>query len=647
MRISKAGSLWRAFGVSAVVLGSLAGLSQGAWAIPAEHTPASLVARAGEKDAARWAPAHPLAVLRLVEPDRHTTQFRGYLNHIGFYESPAYQLIATNPGLMQAQIGLLGLAATAGMDGWTAAGHVLGQDAVLAVYPGSGAGAKPGLLIVAVARDAAARTKFIDGAATALGLMKGGKADPQKSTVVGDHTIYTLGDLRYCTDGDALLISGDAALISAAIAARAGGDSLATSGELDKVEDAAPGGAMALASMDVKKLVQAAAADGKPTDGLIENPLGGFLFGGWVKSLVQADSAIAWMSDLTDGLSITARVENSKALPESYRGFLASFGDMAVDLGAVKLPNELMSIAVARDWASLFSDRESILTLPGATQAATFAATMTTLMGNFDFLEDFLPRVNGPVHFYMERQDFSKAGYQPTPTLPAFAMVAPLKGGGEEMLKQRLMSGSQMAISFINFDQAQKKQPGFLMGMAEHRGVSILKASYPPPGTGGEGSMMKKDGAAKTGEKEPMQEQAAKGPASGEVNVRYNFEPVVAIARDHYIVATSIPTMNALIDAVLDAKPVAAGAKSISSDVMTITGDQVARILGDNREELVVQRMLEQDEDRAQAERTIDALLSLTGKVDVLRVVSTPGAQGHEATLTLGMKPVVMQGAGK
>lgn len=637
--------------LAAAALSAAAGIAQAAW-IPAgllggvaTGAPAAIAmvpAREADNQAARWAPSHPLAVVRLIEPDKHAGKFRQYLTESGFYESPAFQLISSNPGLMQAQIGLLGLAATAGMDGWTAMGHVLGQDAVLGVYPGSVPGAKPGFLVVAVARDAQARTKFIDAAATAAGLMKGGKPDPDKSVAVGDRTIITAGDLRYCTDGDALLIASDAALIRSALSVKSGtGESLATSGELDEAEDAAPSDAMAFATMDVKWFVEAAKAEGKPTDGLIENPLGGFLFGGWVKSLVQADSAIAWMRDVTDGLSISALVDRGGPLPESHKGFAATFGDLAVDWSKVELPKEIMSISVSRDWASLFSDRESILTLPGASQAAAFAATMTTLMGNLDFLEDFLPRVNGPVHFFMERQDFTK-GYIPTPIMPSFALVAPLKGGSEEMLKQRLMSGSQMAMSFINFDAAQKQQPGFLMGLAEHRGVSILKGTYPPPGSpAAGGDMMKKDAA--NGEEpeksEPMKADAAmaKGPGEG-VNIRYNFEPVVAIAKDHYLVATSLATMNALIDAVLDGKEVP-GTGGPSPDELLIEGAQTTEILRENREELVVQRMLEQDEDRAQAERVIDAILSLTGKVDNVRLVSRATAKGQEATLTLSFKP--------
>lgn len=604
--------------------------------------------------AARWAPAHSLAAIRLIEPDKHASKFREYLTSAGFFESPAYQIMQSNPGLMQAQIGLLGLAASVGMDGWTAIGHVLGQDAVLALYPGDGEGAQPKSLIVAIARDAAARQKFLDGVANVAGLMKGGKPDPDKTTMIGDHAVFTLGDLKYAIIGDALVMGSSIDVIERSIKTHAEGrTSIADSGELDAVEDAAPADAMMWATVDAKTILAAANASGGDTSGLIENPLGGFLFGGWVKSLVDAKSAVGWMSEVTDGLSLTALVERNGAMPASHEGFAVKFPALSVDWDAITLPRQMLSMSIARDWADLFSERESILTLPGASQATAFATTMTTLMGNMDFMEDLLPRINGPVRFMLERQDFSKVGYEPTPKLPAFVLVAPIKGGSEDMLKQRLMSSSQMAMSFINLDAARKQQPGYLMGMAEHRGVTILKGTYPPPGTPGAGAMMKDEGRKdKAGdgddeEMKPAGENDGMMAGGDGVNVRYNFEPMVAVVKDHYISATSMASMRALIDAVLDGSPQNAGSETPEPDVMRIEGEQTTEILRENREELVVQRMLEQDEDRAQAEKIIDALIAMSGMVDSLNLTSQPTPKGGQATIRLTMKPRAEMGAKK
>ncbi|GMV27764.1 MAG: hypothetical protein AMXMBFR58_37950 [Phycisphaerae bacterium] len=583
--------------------------------------------------AARWAPAKPLAAIHLIEPDRRAGSLREFLASRKLQDSPVYQLIATNPGLLQAQIGLLGIAAAAGMDGWTAVSHVLGKDAVVGLYTGSGDNAEPELLIVSIARDAAARTKFVNAAATAAGLMKGGEPDPAKTTRVADHTVFTLGQLHYCQDGDAMIFAGSIKLLERALAARSNQDNLALSGELDSAEDAAPAGAMAVAAFDVKKLVRDSAANAGNPEGLIGNPLGGFLFGAWSRSFAQGNSAVAWIEEIAGGLSMTMRVDRGE-LPDSYKGFIPDFGAMAIDWNSFRLPHQIASVSIPRDWASLFSEREQILTLPAAADAANFAATMTTLMGNLDFLEDFLPRVNGPVRFFLERQDYTDAAYAPAPRLPAFALVAPLKGASEDMMKQRLMSGSQMALSFINYDAAQKQKPGFLMGMGEHRGVTILKGTYPAPGTAAAGSMMKKDGAPPADDDDAATDRAAQ-PAGAEVDIRYNFEPVVAVAADHYLVATSMTTMRSLIDAVLDGKPAAAAS---ASDELQLTGDQGAALLRENREELIVNRMLEQDEDRAQAEKMIDGVLWLAEMVDHATFVSRPTDTGQEATVTFVMR---------
>ncbi|HLO41524.1 MAG TPA: hypothetical protein VK176_10920 [Phycisphaerales bacterium] len=620
---------------ASVVAWSAASASGGFWAPFSElDSLAEVATRAHAVDAAAWAPSGAFASARLFDPDQRTGSLRAFLNSSKFYESPAYALVTGNPGLMQAQIGLLGLAAAAGTDAWTAVGNLLGRDTVLTLYPGNGAGAQPKVLIVSVARDGAARAKFVETAATAAGLMRGGKPVPEVTTDVEGRSVMTVGALKFCTDGEAMLFASDVDLIRLALATKAGKhDSIVITGELDAAEQRAPADAMAIASFSTRMLVQGAAAEGKPTDGLVDNPLGGFLLGGWVKSIVGSDSMIGWLEDVKDGLSFTTLVEGREPLPASHAGFRALFPSLALDWSKVTLPEGLMTVSVARDWASLFGEREGILTVQGATQAAAFAGTMTTLMGNFDFLEDFLPRVNGPVRFFMQRQDFSGSGYMPTPALPAFAMVAPLKGASEEMLRQRLMSGSQMAVSFINFDAAQKQQPGLLMGLADHRGVSIFRAHYPSPGAKASGaggdSAMKNDGA--------MAGMEAGRGESGEVNVRYNFEPVVAVVKDHYIVATSLRTMTALVDAVLDGAQTAGPAGTLA-DQVTMDGAAGARMLGDNREELIVKRMLDEDEDRATAERNVDGFLALISMIETMRMESQPTEKGYRGTIAIKMQ---------
>jgi hypothetical protein len=597
-------------------------------------------------DAASWVPSGSFASARLFEPDQRTGSLRSYLNSSGFYESPAYQLLTGNPGLMQAQIGLLGLAAAAGTDAWSAVGNLLGRDAIIALYPGDGPNegqaSQPKVLIVAVARDVASRTKFVEAAATAAGLMRGGKPVPELTTDVAGRSVMTVGTLKFCTDGDAMLFASDTDLIRLAFDAKAGKrDSLVISGELDEAEDAAPPDAMAIATFNTKLVMQAVAAQGNQTNGLVDNALGGFVLGGWIKSLVGSDSMIGWLEDVKDGVSFTTLVKTNQPLPASHAGFLAKFPSLAVDWSKVALPDGLGSMAISRDWASLFGEREGILTVEGATQAGAFAATMTTLMGNFDFLEDFLPRVNGPIRMFMQRQDFSSLGYEPTPILPSFAMVAPLKGASEEMLRQRLMSGSQMAVSFINFDAAQKQQQGLLMGLVEHRGVSIFRAHYPAPGQAPMNSSKKDDASKMNGEM-----AAADDAATGEVNVRYNFEPVVAVAKDHYIVATSMKTMTALVDALLDGTDTASPA-GLATDEIVMDGPATARILKDNRETLIVQRMLDEDEDRATAERNVDGLLALTAMINTLRIESQPLEKGYRGTMTLLMQGAKNPGAKK
>lgn len=577
-----------------------------------------------EDRAAAYIPADAIVAFRLVEPDARLGGLRSTLSNLGFFESPAGQFLMRNPGLMQARVGFLGLASASGMDGWTAAKAVLGQDAMLGLYPGRGPNGQNGFVIAAVPRDAQAQKKFLDSVLMTVGISTTGPKDPNRVFEINGSTAYMISpEFFLLTEKDAVIATNSRELLTAASAARAEGKSITTTARYEQATGAVPTSAAAYVIADAPKL--AAAINAKAPDGQlgkIDNPVGGLLFGAWAHDLAHSDKAVAWVEDLAGGLNLVAQVESSEELPASFRGFVPKFQPGEFSWPSITLPRQIAEISIARGWSDLFAERESILALPAASQLANFSGVMTTLMGQVDFLEEVLPRINGPIRFFAARQEFTGEKH-PSPMLPGFALVAPLKGSSDATFSQRLFSGGQMALSFINFDRAQKQKPGFLLGMAEHRGVKILKAEYAPPGTA----------KPAAGETDPaMQPQEA----SRLLPIEYNFAPASTVVKDHYIVATSLPMLTSMIDAMLDAKSEAKA--PVVTDRLAITGDQVSEALRENRDELVAQRMLEQDESRQVAEFTVDAILSAAGFVDSLQVTSTPSESGSRAEMTLRLK---------
>ena len=75
---------------------------------------------------------------------------------------------------------------------------------------------------------------------------------------------------------------------------------------------------------------------------------------------------------------------------------------------------------------------------------AGLAKQITNLMGRVDFVDDVMARVSGPIQLFVRRQVFDGALPTPTPRLPGFALVAPLRIGDAADYKgmlERLLPG--------------------------------------------------------------------------------------------------------------------------------------------------------------------------------------------------------------
>lgn len=580
--------------------------------------------RAGDSETAAWVPDRIVAAATLRDGDRHLQHLREFLVEAGFADSPVYRNLVANPGVLQAQIGLAGIAATAGLDPWAAAGAVLGRELTLGLAPR--AGGKPAALLVIAPREPAALDRLLSVIQSMTGLVIEGKPDPGRSEKAGDVVVFHVNaELHHCRVDDALLVANDADLLRAALEAKSrGAGRLCDLAAWRTARERVPPDASAWVFVDARQLL-AEIGERRELPAQLSNPLGGFLFGGWWHALRTAEHAVAWLRIAPRELRLSASIESTTALPESHRGY-AWNGNAGPGWDASKLPAYLSEVVVGRDWSALFAEREALLTLPAAGDLVNFSNTMTTLMGQLDFVDGLLPAVNGPARLILARQDFSGRELIPTPKLPAFALVVPLKMADPVEFGRRLQSASQMALTLINADAMQKHEPAFLLDVDRYRDVRMVYAEYPRDASA---PMMS---GPSGGEPTP----AGSAPAATQsrtVGVRYNFAPAAAVVNDAYVVATSRQLLEAIIDRALDARgepPAAAG-----RDCWRVSLRELAAILRDNREEMVIQNMLEKDHARAAAEAEIDTLLGLLDFGDSAELIARTAQKSVEATLTM------------
>ncbi|MEP0847420.1 MAG: hypothetical protein HRF50_11465 [Phycisphaerae bacterium] len=582
------------------------------------------VSFAGALETSAYLPDRVVAAATLRDGDRQLRALREFLDEAGFVDSPLYRNLVANPGVLQAQIGLAGMAATAGLDPWGAAGAVLGRELTIGLAPR--AGGKPAALLVIAPREAAALDRLLSVVHSMTGLVVDGQPDPGRSEKLGDVVVFHAhAELHHCRVDDALLVANDTDLLRAALEAKRRGDGrLCDLAAWRRARERVPRDAAAWVFVDAKRLL-AEIGERRELPAQLPNPLGGFLFGGWWHTLRTAEQVVAWLELAPRELRLAASVESTAPLPQTHRGYVWN-GDAGLNWDATKLPAYLSEVVVGRDWSALFAEREALLTLPAAGDLVNFSNTMTTLMGQLDFADGLLPVVNGPVRLILTRQDFSGRELIPTPKLPAFALIVPLKLADPVEFGRRLQSASQMALTLINADAMQKNEPAFLLDVDRYRDVRMVYAEYPREGSS---SMM----AGPAGG-EPM--PAGSAPAATQpraVGVRYNFAPAAAVVKDTYVVATSRKLLEAIIDRALVSPgeaPVAAG-----RDCWRVSLRELVAVLRDNREEMVIQNMLAKDHARAAAEGEIDTLLGLLDFGHSAELTARTAEKSVEATLTL------------
>lgn len=580
---------------------------------------------AAPRSAASWLPADPLLAVELSEGDRLIERFRDFAEDRGCFDGEAYRKLESNPKFMQARVALAGLAATAGVDAWRAAGAILGRDAAMGVWPGTEK--RPRMLLAVELREPALFDRLLNAVHALAGLTKNGAPDASRSTEVHGVRVFAMTpELFHCRVNDALLLANDRELLRTALADRQDmARSLASSPRYRKAAAALPKPTVAWALVNLKA-VRELIPEGDARNGPRANPIGGFLFGAWWQTLLSSESAVAWLELQGATLRLNATVAAGGPLPAAYKGFSPA-NISKLDWPASKLPRFISELRICRNWADLIGEREALLTTPAASDIVNFTTTMSTLFNGMDFLNDILPKVDAPLRLIAVRQDFAERDIVPTPQLPAFALVAPLRPDASTDFARRLGAASQTALTLLNLGLTQEGKVSYLIDVDRYKGVKLIFTTFSgPPNTSGM-NMDAPEMKAGTGE------AAASKPGKirGAPQV-YNFMPATALVGHEYVFATSRELLQDVIDAIQAGSKAAEKADEMA-DSWFVNGAEIAAILRDNREEMITARMLAENESKEAAVGTIDLILQLVDQLGGLRVTSRSLEREMQATL--------------
>ncbi len=592
-----------------------------ATAIPLVISLLALAPATGQSRVADWLPDRCAGVIQVYEPGRLLAPIRTWIEQQVEDQTMLARQIEANQELTQARIVALGLAASAGVDIWEALAALLGDEIALGIAPGSGKGPAVGLIVRW--ENKALAERLLD-AILALAQV----SRTERTTTIADQQCYRLeNDGHLCRVDGHLVIANSREAMLAILETRAGQRTPITRGERFRAGlQQVPGDAVASLYTDLVRL-RPLLDRGRDEPGKLREAFPAFLFGGWDWALRHSPGGVAWARLTDDALVLEAHLPGETPRPATHVGFTQPGSPQRV-WQARDLPRYLAELRIARDWSALFREREALLTLSGVSDANNFATTVSNLFGGLDFVNEVLPHIGGPTRLVIADQLWPADQPIPVPRLPAFALVAPLKPDAPQSLRARLFSAGQMALSLINFDAAQKGEVAYLLDIDRHADTRMVFTTFADYSEAG----MQMDPVADT-------TGGGDDDAPAEVSIRYNFRPAVTIVEDQVVIATSDTLARDIIDRVRAAPQGRPGDPDTrADDVLDLDGQALVRILRANHRELVINRMLEEDQSRADATRDIDIILELLDQVAGLNLRVRALADGYRGTLSLPLR---------
>src|SRR5215207_5099818 len=107
-------------------------------------------------------------------------------------------------------------------------------------------------------------------------------------------------------------------------------------------------------------------------------------------------------------------------------------------------------------------------------------------------------------------------------------------------------------------------------------------------------------------------------------DIHYNFSPALVMSKDHLILCSTRQIAIELADLAEKQEPGGKVETIKENTRIEIAPAPAAKLLRDNREQLVAQNMLEKGHDRAAAEKEIDLLVTLVSSIKDASLRLTP-----------------------
>jgi hypothetical protein len=289
-------------------------------------------------------------------------------------------------------------------------------------------------------------------------------------------------------------------------------------------------------------------------------------------------------------------------------------GEGAMPLLAV--PRQIAGVSMLRDLHGFYAAKDDLF--PERTSQLIFFENM---MGIFftgrDLTEEVMAETGSEIRLVVAEQQYDPKIGTPAVQIPSFALVTRLKN--PDKFKPVMEEAWQKGLGLINFTRGQQALPGLIIDREIYGDTKYTVAYFSAS---------------------DLEDRSA-------IDTRFNLRPTLAMPGEYLILSSTDALAEDLIDSL---KQEAAGTvKPVPGrhSLAAIDGRQLASVLGKNREGLIRNNMVEEGNDRAEAENAIDTLLMIVGRVAKVKLEMGSGADHSKATLDVRLNRAAEQAGGE
>jgi hypothetical protein len=409
-----------------------------------------------------------------------------------------------------------------------------------------------------------------------------GLDDPIQSTEYRGITAHHAGPVRFAALGEWLVLTNNEAVGARVIDTYLDGNAptLSDAAYYQAARKASPGDETAWSVVNVEALRKAGAAQ-NVFKGQADNVAGEVLFGGILDNLQDAPFARASLRLTEQQVRVTLSMPYEQDWIGEARAYYFGPGGNGRAPELIAVPSMLFSLSTYRDVSQMWLRSGDLLDEAANDELAKANSNLSTLFAGKEFGEEILGAFSPEIRVVATRQSFEDVLPKPAIKLPAFAIVFQLQE--PERMQPELRRTFESMVGFLNIVGAMNGQPQLDMGREGEQDYRIITATYVP----------------EESEKE-----------SRRAKIHFNFSPSVAFVKDWFVVSSTKHLARQLADSA-GLKDAAGGAETVVNTAAKLEIPVLREILGDNREQLIAQNMLEEGRSRQQAEQQIDALMAV------------------------------------